>query len=59
MCTKKYCECVLSGVKCTYLCKCENCMNGGGDKVWIISMILICDIFGWMCVVSISFCIEN
>lgn len=29
MCTKRYCECVLSSVKCSYLCKCENCMNGG------------------------------
>lgn len=27
-CQKKYCECFFSGVKCTYLCKCENCQNG-------------------------------
>lgn len=28
-CTKKYCECFLTGVKCSYLCSCENCMNRG------------------------------
>jgi hypothetical protein len=27
-CIKKYCECFFSGVKCTYLCKCDNCQNG-------------------------------
>jgi len=26
-CQKKYCECFQAGVKCTELCKCENCKN--------------------------------
>jgi len=26
-CTKKYCECFQAKVKCTDLCKCENCKN--------------------------------
>ncbi len=26
-CLKKYCECYQAGVKCTELCKCENCKN--------------------------------
>ena len=28
-CFKKYCECFRAGVECTYLCNCENCLNGG------------------------------
>ena len=31
-CVKKYCECYFTGVKCSYLCGCENCMNGGGKE---------------------------
>ena len=27
-CRKKYCECFQQGVKCSELCKCENCKNG-------------------------------
>ena len=30
-CRKKYCECFNAGVKCSYLCKCVNCMNGKED----------------------------
>ncbi|EAR99118.2 tesmin TSO1-like CXC domain protein (macronuclear) [Tetrahymena thermophila SB210] len=30
-CKKKYCECFLAGVKCTYLCRCEQCQNGKND----------------------------
>lgn len=30
-CKKKYCECFNAGVKCTYLCKCENCHNKNCD----------------------------
>ena len=26
-CSKKYCECFFTGVACSYLCSCENCMN--------------------------------
>jgi len=25
-CRKNYCECFNSGLKCSYLCKCANCM---------------------------------
>ena len=31
-CFKKYCECYSSGVKCTYLCNCEGCLNGGENS---------------------------
>lgn len=26
-CQKKYCECYQAGIKCSDLCKCENCKN--------------------------------
>jgi protein lin-54 len=26
-CQKKYCECFLAGLRCTYLCSCEDCLN--------------------------------
>lgn len=32
LCKKKYCECFNAGVKCTQLCKCENCLNGKNDS---------------------------
>lgn len=27
LCSKKYCECYQAGIKCTDLCKCEECRN--------------------------------
>ena len=30
-CLKKYCECFQAGVKCTDVCRCENCKNTGPD----------------------------
>ena len=30
-CLKKYCECFQSGVKCSKLCKCVECLNGGSN----------------------------
>lgn len=30
-CSKKYCECFFTGVKCSYLCNCDNCLNGGAN----------------------------
>lgn len=30
-CKKKYCECYNAGVKCSYLCICENCHNQEDD----------------------------
>jgi len=30
-CLKKYCECFQAGVKCSDVCKCENCKNMEGD----------------------------
>jgi len=31
-CRKKYCECFNAGVKCSYLCICEECQNKEEEK---------------------------
>ena len=31
-CRKKYCECFNAGVKCSYICVCEECHNKEEEK---------------------------